>query len=607
MTTDTLLPPRPGDEADGQRWLSAMSRAQAAQRLPAWLAMWRGLLAHELDDASRWRALQQWWALTIADVDADARHLVEPPFPLPPDRWASVRRKVHMLEAIRLLATRCIASHQDALALALDAQARLLRLCLLSRTWVSAGDWRELVRLARLLIARKRLDDPLRFGLTEPPLPRQMLVWPLLLAAAEPALQSAAALGMIDELAGRLGGRVGLDIDVTAEPAPNAVGPTLALWGAGFVRLDTQQLARQISDRRVLLQGRSVAGESTPLPAGLDLAASLAVLDHLRDAWCTPSIDQTIPVGPMAIRPLETATPTTLRLRAGAPVSTPIRDDDPAGTPALPDLHRVAPRSLEAAAARTQRDAKGMGRAPDAPPVDLSAPLPAPSLSGSGYSWGVDRSMRGDLVIGELVGKPSGQQGDERQNTAAPRTIHEVLQSAARERVIERLKVFLKDADPCAAYELGAATGDERWLIERRAAGPIALGGLAILSASGDPTQPLRAGSIEAVAHRVAEPRSADSPDEAPTQCLRMSVWPGDVLLAALRPDGQPLFEDTWYMPASDQRPPSVIVGRGRVRSGETAVLRLAEHGEHAVQFGAVLAQGRDYARLALVKPGAKP
>jgi hypothetical protein len=230
-------------------------------------------------------------------------------------------------------------------------------------------------------------------------------------------------------------------------------------------------------------------------------------------------------------------------------------------------------------------------------------------MPASGYAWGVGRSQHGDLVLGEIVQRPSGPpkpdggsdgrgggpqdgqgvQGNE-GDQGAPRTTAEVLRGLERERARELTEAVLAAADPCHGLE----SAPDLWLIERRVPTPVVLHGLAVMAMQAQSALTLRAGQSEAIGYRPLEPGGKQA-----VQCLRIRLWPGPVVLAALRPAGQPLYEDAWYMPAFEGKPPSVIVGRGQMRPGETATLRLVE-GTFPVRFGALMAQGPDYWRLEL-------
>lgn len=204
------------------------------------------------------------------------------------------------------------ASLQDILPLirALDYQSRLILAQQAHRLRVGTQDWDRLCVQAIHARASSFQDEvfPDEAPLMGSPTARALFIAPLLVALAAPAARSDAELTVVMRLARRWAAGVGFRIEAGTAVRPGGAGPVLGLSAAHVVRMDTQKLLPRLRAQRDALEGLDARG-APPLPRGLTLAATTALLDLLERRWAPGHVVLALPDAPIG----------RMRLRFGFP------------------------------------------------------------------------------------------------------------------------------------------------------------------------------------------------------------------------------------------------------------------------------------------------
>jgi hypothetical protein len=193
---------------------------------------------------------------------------------------------------------------------ALDYQSRLILAQQAHRLRVGTQDWDRLCMQAIHVRASSFQDEvfPDETPLMGSPTARALFVAPLLVALAAPAARGDAELAVVVRLARRWAAGVGFRIDAGTAVRPGVAGPVLGLSALHAVRLDTQKLLPRLRAQRDALEGLDVRGVP-PLPRGLTLAATTALLDLLERRWAPGHVVLALPDAPIG----------RMRLRFGFP------------------------------------------------------------------------------------------------------------------------------------------------------------------------------------------------------------------------------------------------------------------------------------------------
>jgi hypothetical protein len=319
----------PVADADACRtWLAGLTHAE---RDPAAFALIEALGTSADLPRRRFAIAEQARPVHLRALERSAVALRGAPFPLPPAPRSRAADLLQAYAAGRDLYARLHAELSDEaggpartvipgttsslqgilpLIRALDYQSRMILTQQTHRLRVGTQDWDRLCTQAIHVRASSFQDEvfPDEAPLMSAPTARAVFIAPLLVALAAPAARSDAELAVVVRLARRWAARVGFRIDAATAVRPGPTGPVLGLSAVHAVRMDTQKLLPRLRAQRDALEGVDARGVP-PLPRGLTLAATTALLDLLERRWAPGHVVLALPDAPIG----------RMRLRFGFP------------------------------------------------------------------------------------------------------------------------------------------------------------------------------------------------------------------------------------------------------------------------------------------------